>query len=270
MLPDSMSQDHSKTEEQHRRDICATGQWMYERGFIAASEGNLSVRLEGERILTTPTGLSKGRLEPEHLVVTDYEGRLLGGTRNASSEMGMHLLIYRLRPDVQAICHAHPPTATGFAAAGRALDKALLPEVVIMLGQVPLAQYGTPGTAELSATLEPYVPHYDAILMANHGVVTAGPDLQTAFFRMEIVEQFAKIALVSSLLGTAKLLSGREVAKLIAARSRYGCAPPPNANPELPVTAEMAESAGSERISLTQQELEVLIDEAVRKDRARR
>ena len=182
----------------------------------------------------------------------------------------MHLLIYRLRADVLAICHAHPPTATGFAAAGRALDQALLPEVVISLGLVPLARYGTPGTTELSDTLEPYVPHYDAILLANHGVVTFGPELLTAFYRMETVEQFAKIALVSGLLGNYKLLSGREVAKLIAARSRYGCAPPPGASPELPVTAEVAESGEGERINFTPKELEALIDEAVRKDRSRR
>ncbi len=270
MPQESPAPSPTKTEDQHRRDICAAGRWMYERGFIAAGEGNLSVRLDGGRILTTPTGMSKGMLAPEDLVITDPEGRVLNGERKASSELAMHLLVYRLRPDVQAICHAHPPTATGFASAGRALDQALLPEVVICLGQVPLACYGTPGTPELSASLEPYVPHYDAILMANHGVVTFGPELLTAFFRLETVEQFAKIALVTNLLGSAKLLSGREVAKLIAARARYGCAPPPGATPELPLTAEVADSGERERITLTPKELEALIDEAVRKDRSRR
>jgi L-fuculose-phosphate aldolase len=270
MFSESSSQGLPKTEEQHRQDICLTGRWMYERGFIVACEGNLSVRLDAKRILTTPTGMNKGMLTSGDLVITDLEGRQLDGTRKVSSELGMHLLIYRLRPDVLAICHAHPPTATGFAAAGRALDQALLPEVVISLGLVPLARYGTPGTPELSDTLEPYVPHYDAILLANHGVVTFGPELLTAFYRMETVEQFAKIALVSGLLGNYKLLSGREVAKLIAARSRYGCAPPPGASPELPVTAEVAESGEGERINFTPKELEALIDEAVRKDRSRR
>ncbi len=270
MREESLSLSLGKSEEQHRRDICAAGRWMYERGIVAANEGNLSVRLGAGRVLTTPAGMSKGRLDADDLVIMDSEGRQLAGTRKRSSELAMHLLIYRLRRDVQAIGHAHPPTATGFAAAGRALDQALLPEVVITLGQVPLARYGTPGTHELSATLEPLVPHYDAILMANHGVVTMGPDLQAAFFRMETVEQFAKITLVTSLLGSAKLLSGREVAKLIAARPRYGCAPPSGASPELPVTAEVAESSGGQRILLTQEELEALIDEAVRKDRTRR
>jgi L-fuculose-phosphate aldolase len=270
MMPNSVSPRQPQTEEQLRREICATGRRMYERGLIAACEGNLSARLDGGRILTTPAGLNKGRLDPEDLVVTDAEGRALGGARSPSSEQGMHVLIYRLRPDVQAVCHAHPPTATGFAAAGRALDQALLPEVVIALGHVPLARYGTPGTAELCASLEPLVPHYNAILLANHGAVTMGPDMQTAFFWMETVEQFAKVALVTNLLGEPKLLTGREVAKLIAARSRYGCAAPPGASPELPLTAEQADGAEDGRIRLTGEELEILIEEAVRKDRTHR
>lgn len=270
MPSESWVSGQPKTEEQLRQEICSVGRWMYDRGFIVACEGNLSLRLDGGRILATPTGLNKGMLSLEDLVVTDMAGRQIGGERKVSSELAMHVLVYRLRPDVQAICHAHPPTATGFAAAGRALDQALLPEVIVGLGQVPLARYGTPGTPELSATLEPLVPHYDAILMSNHGAVTVGPDLHTAFFRMETVEQFAKISLVTTLLGTPKLLSGREVAKLIAARARYGCAPPPGSNPELPVTAELAGAGESESITFSPKELEALIDEAVRKDRARR
>ncbi len=263
------SKNFPEMEAQHRHEICRVGRWLYERGYIVACEGNLSVRLDAARILTTPAGLNKGMLSPEDLVITSLEGKHLSGPRRASSELAMHLLIYRLRPDVQAICHAHPPTATGFAAAGRALDLALLPEVVVNLGQIPLAKYGTPGTTELSATLEPYVPHYDAILMSNHGAVTCGPDLLAAFHRMETVEQFAKIMLITDLLGNAKLLSGREVAKLMAARTRYGVTPPPGANPELPITAEVA-SAASERIMLTPEELEALIDDAIQKDRTRR
>jgi len=270
MPSESPSPGQTKTEQQHRQDICSVGRWMYERGFIVACEGNLSVRLDASRILATPTGLNKGMLSPDDLVITDMEGHHISGARKVSSELAMHVLIYRMRPDVQAICHAHPPTATGFAAAGRALDQALLPEVVVGLGQVPLARYGTPGTPELSATLEPLVPHYDAILMSNHGAVSFGCDLLAAFFRLETVEQFAKISLVTSLLGTPKLLSGREVAKLIAARARYGCAPPPGASPELPITAELADSGEGESITFTPKELEALIDEAVRKDRARR
>ena len=265
----AFSPSHSKDEAHHRGDICAVGKWMYERGFIVACEGNVSVRLHEERILTTPTCMNKGMLEPEDLVITDLQGRQLAGERKFSSEIAMHLLFYRMRPDVNAICHAHPPTATGFAAAGRALDQALLPEVIIGLGKIPLVRYATPGTAELSDALEPLVPHYDALLLANHGAVTCGPDLLTAFFRMETIEHFAKIVLAAELAGSPVLLSSREVAKLMAARSRYFVNPPPGGGAELPETSDSGEPAGS-RVALTRDELEALIDEAVRKDRARR
>src|SRR5499427_1745670 len=217
--PDSVLAGNQKSEEQHRREICTVGRWMYEREFIVACEGNVSVRLGDGRILATPTCMNKGMLEPADLVVLDPEGRQIEGSRKVSSEVLMHLLFYRLRPDVYAVCHAHPATSTGFAASGRALDEALLPEVVIGLGKVPLVRYATPGTPELSAALEPYVEHYDALLLANHGVVTCGPDLLTAFFRMETVEHFAQVSLVTELLGKQVLLSGRDVEKLLAARA---------------------------------------------------
>ena len=259
---------HTKNEAQHRREICVVGEWMASRGFIVACEGNLSVRLDSRRILTTPTCMHKGSLTPDDLVVTDLDGRQIAGERKASSELAMHLLIYRQRDDVNAICHAHPPTATGFAVAGRALDQALLPEVIVGLGQIPLAKYGTPGTPELSAAIEPLVPHYDALLLANHGAVTCGPDLLTAFQRMETVEQCAKITLAAELVGGPKLLSSREVAKLMASRARYFAAVPPGGGAELPITSDSEER--DQRVTLARTELEALIDDAVRKDRARR
>lgn len=269
MNPDSLLSGHAKSDEQHARDICVAGRWMYEHEYIVASEGNISVRLSDGRILTTPTCMNKGMLSPEDLVVTDLEGRQLAGERKVSSELAMHLLFYRMRPDVNAVCHAHPPTATGFAVAGRGLTQALLPEVVVGLGQVPLVQYATPGTPELSAALEPFVPHYDALLLANHGAVTCGPDLLTAFFRMETIEHCAKITLAAELAGDPVLLSGREVAKLMAARPRYFVSPPPGGGAELPITSDSGESAG-DHVTLTRSELDALIDEAVRKDRSRR
>lgn len=269
MTPDLFLPGHEKSEAQHRREICVVGRWMYERGFIVACEGNLSVRLDDDRVLTTPTCMNKGMLRPEDLVVTDSEGRQLTGERKVSSELAMHLLFYRMRPDVHAICHAHPPTATGFAAAGRALNQALLPEVIIGLGQIPLVRYATPGTPELSAALEPFVPHYDALLLANHGAVTCGQDLLTAFFRMETIEQFAKITLSAEMAGDPVLLTSREVAKLMAARARYCVTPPPGGGAELPETSDSGDSVDTQ-VTLTRHELETLIDEAVRKDRARR
>ncbi|HUX67272.1 MAG TPA: class II aldolase/adducin family protein [Terriglobales bacterium] len=204
-----------------RRDILRIGAFLHQKSLVAASDGNISVRLAGGRILATPTSMSKGLMESDDLVVTDLEGRKLEGKRNPSSEMAMHLLIYQLRPEVNGVVHAHPPAATGFAAAGIPLNQALLAEVVLALGCIPLAEYGTTGTPELSATLRPLIPHYDAILMANHGVVTYGEDAMKAYFKMETVEHFARIALVTHLLGRQNLLGQEEVGKLLEARQRY-------------------------------------------------
>jgi L-fuculose-phosphate aldolase len=194
---------------------------LHERGFVAAMDGNLSVRLKTDRILVTPTCLSKGAMQPADMVVVDMNGERVSGRRNVTSEIGMHLLIYRLRPDVRAIVHAHPPTATGFAAAGVALNEPLVCEVVMDLGCIPLARYGTPGTSELTETLEPYVPDYDAILMSNHGVVTYGDTLEHAYMKMETVEHFAQIALVTHLLGRQQPLKEVEIEKLLVARTKY-------------------------------------------------
>src|SRR6185437_2145007 len=204
-----------------RADILHIGQLLHQKGLVAASDGNISVRLEGGRILATPTSMSKGMMADEDLVVTDLDGRKLDGKRNPSSEMAMHLLIYQLRPEVCGVVHAHPPVATGFAAAGIPLNQALLAEVVLALGCIPLAEYGTTGTPELGATLRPLIPHHDAILMANHGVVTYGEDVMKAYFKMETVEHFARIALVTHLLGKQNLLDQDQVAKLMVARQRY-------------------------------------------------
>src|SRR5271167_4426841 len=182
-----------RTEEQLREDIVQVGRMMFEKGWVAANDGNITLRLDGERILATPTGVCKGMMRPEDLIVCNLQGDKLCGERERTSEMGMHLTIYNLRPDVRAVVHAHPPVATGFAAAGRALDVALLPEVVISLGWVPLADYGLPGTPALTQGMLRYIPKYDALLMANHGVVTYGDDVMQAFSRMEIVEHFARI-----------------------------------------------------------------------------
>jgi L-fuculose-phosphate aldolase len=194
---------------------------LHERCFVAAMDGNLSVRLKGDRILVTPTCLSKGAMRPGDLVIVDLEGKQISGRRNVTSEIGMHLLIYRMRPDVAAIVHAHPPTATGFAAAGMALTEPLVCEVVMGLGCIPLARYGTPGTSELAQTLEPYVADYDAILMSNHGVVTYGDTLEHAYMKMETVEHFAQIALVTHLLGRQRPLEKVDIEKLLTARSKY-------------------------------------------------
>lgn len=202
-------------------DIVRFAQMLHTQGFVAATDGNLSVRLDSRRVMVTPTGFSKGAVQPEDMVVVDMQGRKLSGSRNPSSEIGMHLTIYRMRPDVGAVVHAHPCTATGFASAGIALDEPLCSEIVVTLGSVPLAPYATTGTAKLSESLAPFIPNHNAILMANHGVVTYGADIQQAFLRMEAVEHYAKIVLVARQLGRAEWLDGREVEKLAQVRSHY-------------------------------------------------
>lgn len=209
------------TERQSRIQIVQLGAMLHQRGYVAAMDGNLSVRLKNNRILVTPTAMCKGMMRPSDLVVVDMEGGKISGWRDVSSEIGMHLMIYKLRPDIRGIVHAHPATATGFAAAGMALDKPLVCEVVVGLGCIPLAKYGTPGTPELAQSLEPLIPQHDAILMSNHGVVTYAEDLLHAYMKMETVEHFAQIALTTHMLGRQQPLAGEDLKKLMVVRTRY-------------------------------------------------
>lgn len=265
------------SERQHREEICRIGRWLHSFGFVAATDGNISVRLDHETILTTPTSMSKGMMEPEDLVVTDMKGKKVTGRRNPSSEIAMHLLIYRLRPDVKAVVHAHPATATGYAAAGMPLNQALISEVVLALGCIPLAEYGTPGTPELTEALEPLIPAYDAILMANHGVVTYGEALLKAYMKMETVEHFARIALVTHQLGRAQLLSRDDVSKLMVAREKYeGITTAAKPSTMCPVTAsdaapsQAAMAVGSqERFVVTREELAGIVEDAMRHSKRR-
>jgi L-fuculose-phosphate aldolase len=253
-----------KTEDELRREIVEFGRRIHQLGYVAAFDGNLSVRLDSHRILSTPTKICKGMMEPDDLIVIDHEGQKITGRRNVTSEIAMHLLIYKRRPDANGVVHAHPPTATGYAAAGLSLNKALVSEVVLSLGCIPLARYGTPGTPELTDALRPLVSSYDAILMANHGVVTFGPDLQSAYFKMETVEHFAKISLVTELLGRQVLLSESDVDKLLAARERYfgSAAPAVERSSTCPVTDGVLEDTDKVRIS--QEDLAAMVREAVR------
>ena len=208
-------------EDRLRQDLVDFGHRMHQQGFVSACDGNLSVRLSGDRVLATPSGVSKGMMRPEQMVIVDLYGNRLAGDLPVSSEIQMHLTIYRERPDVHAVVHAHPVTATGFASAGMPLDEPLCSEVIVTLGAVPLAEYGTTGTPALSESLMPWVRDYDAILLANHGVVSYGCDLLSAFMKMEAVEHFAQIMLVTKQLGKQELLGDDEIQKLIEAREKY-------------------------------------------------
>ena len=211
----------SHMEASLRREICRIGTLLHQRGYVAACDGNISVRLASNLILCTPTSVSKGMMASDDLVIVDMKGEQQEGKRRPSSELKMHLLFYDLRPDIMAVVHAHPPTATGFAAAGLSLDEPIVAEVVLACGKIPLAGYATPGSPELAATMKPLMPIYDAILMANHGVVTGGYDLLNAYMKMETVEHCARINLVARQLGSVHPLDSDEVVKLMRMRKSY-------------------------------------------------
>ena len=197
------------------------GKWLYRLGFMPGTSGNLSVRLDRERLLVTPTGASKYLLRSSEMVIVDLEGRHLGGSRKATSELGMHLAVYRQRDDVGAVIHAHPPVATAFACSGRALDEMLCQEAAMTLGPVPLASYATTGTEEVAASLEPLIADHQAILMANHGAVSYGATLLDAFLKMETVEHLAVIRLASHQLGPAQILTPEQLQQLVRAKAKY-------------------------------------------------
>jgi L-fuculose-phosphate aldolase len=214
------------TIESLRADIVEVGRRMYARGYTASNDGNISVRLGSDRLVMTPKSVCKGFMTPDMMCVTDLAGKKLQGDRDPSSEMLMHLEVYRQRPDVQAVVHAHPPTATGFAVAGIPLDRAVLAEVLTTLGSIPIAEYATPSTRELPEAVRKYIRAHDGMLLANHGALTVGADLYAAYYKMETIEHFAKISLVARLLGGENLISRDEVLRLQELRGTYGIKAP--------------------------------------------
>ena len=216
-----MTDNGHATQPDLRRELVRFGKWLYRIGFTPGTSGNLSVRLSPDCILATPTGCSKYLMRPDDMVTVDLEGRQLSGSRKVTSEIGMHLAVYNARPEIIAVVHAHPPIATGFACAGRALDEPLCAEAIMTLGAVPLAPYATTGTDELAASLAHLIPTHSAILMANHGAVTYGDSLLDAFLKMETVEHFANICLVAHQLGSARPLQQLAIQDLLQAKERY-------------------------------------------------
>ncbi|MFQ5629218.1 MAG: class II aldolase/adducin family protein [bacterium] len=201
--------------------ICEIGKRLYRFGHVVANDGNISVRVADDVIATTPTGVCKGDMSPEMMVFVDPEGEVLSEGK-PSSEIPMHLFIYRHRPEIRAVVHAHPVHATAFATAGITLDRCVLAEIVTTIGSIPIAPYGTPSTEELPETLRPFVQDHEAILLANHGAVTMGRDPWEAYFKLERVEHYAKIIYISRILGGEKALPKQEVEKLFGLRAKYG------------------------------------------------
>ncbi|MDT5295632.1 MAG: L-fuculose-phosphate aldolase [Acidobacteriota bacterium] len=268
-------------EQTARREIVRVGRLMYERGYVVSSDGNISVRLDDGRIVATPTQVSKGRMDEAMLAVTDATGKSLND-RRASSELAMHLLVYREREDVRAVCHAHPPHGSAFAVAGLAIDQPILSEVILTLGCVPLAEYGTPSTDELTEAMLPLVKNHNALLMANHGAVAYGGDVWQAFDRLETLEHTAKIAILARILGGARNLPPDSIEKLISIRERAGylderarcqscgylhetrvvC--PTGERDAAPVSRGKGGASANGKISLTREELIELLSQAAR------
>lgn len=221
MVDTELMDMHRPTEAESRREVVRLGRWLYRLGYVPGGSGNLSVRLDGERLLATPTGVSKYLLRASDLVIVDLAGRHLAGTRKVTSEIDMHLAIYRRRPDVEAIVHAHPVAATAMACCGRALDEMLCQEAVMTLGPVPLARYATTGTKQVAASLEPLVDDHQAILLANHGAVSYGPSLLDAFLKMETLEHLAQIRLMADQLGSPCTLEKEQLEQVMGAKARY-------------------------------------------------
>jgi L-fuculose-phosphate aldolase len=253
-----------KSEDELKADICEVGRRLYERRYIAAGEGNVSIRVSEDEILATPTGVCKGYLTPDMIVTCDLSGKQLAGDMRVSTEIQMHLAVYKARADVKAIVHAHPPTSTGFAVAGVPLNRAVLAEVVVTMGCIPLAEYGTPSTKGLADSVARLVRMSDGLLLSNHGALTVGKDVFDAYYKMEIVEHFAEVSLVSHMLGGERLLSSDEVSRLLSLRSKVYGLEGPVGGEACPIPADRTPMKTGERIEMSRDELVHLIMDAVR------
>jgi L-fuculose-phosphate aldolase len=206
-----------------RQKIVEAGRRLRDRFFVASNDGNISARLPDGGFLVTPTSVNKGDMTVDQLLKVDAEGKVLSGVSRPSSELKMHLAVYKARPDVAAIVHAHPPAATGFAACRIRLDaEVILPEVVFNLGRIGFAEYGTPSTEEVPNAVMKEIPACDALLLSNHGAITVGDDVMQAYYRMETLEMYARVRLVTTLLGGARPLSGAQVDELLKVKERQG------------------------------------------------
>jgi L-fuculose-phosphate aldolase len=205
-----------------KEEICEIGRRVYAKGFAAANDGNISVRLNDREVLCTPTMVSKGFIKPEDLCVVDYEGKQLRGTRKRSSEILLHLAVYKNNPKVNAVVHCHPPHATAFAVAGEPIPKCVLPEVEVFLGEVPIAVYETPGSQKFADTIIPFVKNCNTIILANHGTVTFGPDLEKAYWNSEIIDAYCRILILARQLGKVNYFTPGQTKELLDLKKKLG------------------------------------------------
>ena len=218
-----------------KEQMCDIGRRIWTKGFCAGNEGNHSYRLGPDRILCTPSLISKGNLKPDDMCVVDLTGKQISGKRKRTSEILLHLAIYKERPDVKAVIHSHPPHATAFAIADIELPTCIHPEAEVFLGPVKTAKYVTPGDTRLGESIKPFIKESNTILLGNHGVVCYGPDLEDAYYKLEIVDAYARILLLTKQLGSIRPLDGDDMKELLALKSKFGMFDPrtaPGATPE--------------------------------------
>ncbi len=213
-----------ENEFQIKKQICEIGKRIYDRGMVAANDGNISVKISDNEFLCTPTGVSKGFMTPEYICKVDKDGKVLQANAGfkPSSEIKMHMRVYKERPDVKSVVHAHPMYATGFAIAGRPLTQPIMPEAVIALGCVPIAKYGTPSTEEIPDAVSEYLQYFDAVLLENHGALSYSDSLLAAYMKMESLEFYAQLLYISEHLGGPQELSEEQVLKLYDIRRKFG------------------------------------------------
>lgn len=209
-------------EHKLKQDICEIGRRVYAKGFAAANDGNISIRLNDREVLCTPTMVSKGFMKPEDCCVVDYDGKQLRGTRKRSSEILLHLVVYKNNPAVNAVVHCHPPHATAFAVAGEPIPKCVLPEVEVFLGEVPIAQYETPGSQKFADTILPFVKKCNTIILASHGTITFGPDLEKAYWNSEIIDAYCKILILARSLGKVNYFTPQQTKELLTLKKKLG------------------------------------------------
>lgn len=210
------------SEENLREAIAAVCGRVYEKGFVAANDGNVTSRLDEERILATPSGVSKGDVTAESLLVCDLDGKRIAGDRKVTSEILLHCAVYRERPDLNAVVHAHPPYATAVTVAGVSLEEPVLPEVAVTFGKIPTAEYATPASPEGPEVIRKLIRDFDAMLLDRHGTLTAGRDVWEAYYKLEKVEHAAQVIFLAQQFGAVRHMSDDEITRLVAALERHG------------------------------------------------
>ncbi|MFJ7726294.1 class II aldolase/adducin family protein [Neobacillus sp. NPDC097160] len=248
------------TEIKYKKQICDIGKRIYDKGFVAANDGNISIRISNNEFLITPTGVSKGSLTPEMIIKVDGQGTVLEGDYRPTSEMKMHLLVYQERPDIQAVVHVHPPYATAFAIAGIPLDQAIMPESVVYLGTIPVAEYGTPSTVEVPNAIKTYVHEHQGVLLENHGALTWGKDLEHAYYLMESLEFTAKINWIAKQLKGDRELSKNHVQTLVEMKAEMGIKGKSPLGTDTPEGVHAKKVTHSREQVLSQQDLNSIVE----------